>query len=120
MGKVSCVLPPPGLIRTATESHKRATGAIAYVPRTQRSAPLFAISAFTRVFAALWRCAAEPGSYRAPVFVTVPALRSGMKNAASRQGNGRWCVIGNVGWAKARSAVPTIAGEVLMMVGTAQ
>jgi hypothetical protein len=27
------------------------------VPRTQRSA----ISAFTRVFDALWRCAAEPG-----------------------------------------------------------
>jgi hypothetical protein len=31
------------------------------VPRMQRSAPLFAISAFTRVFDALWWCAAEPG-----------------------------------------------------------
>ena len=31
------------------------------VPRTQRSAKHFAISAFTRVFDALWRCAAEPG-----------------------------------------------------------
>jgi hypothetical protein len=26
-----------------------------------RSAPLFAISAFTRVFDALWWCAADPG-----------------------------------------------------------
>jgi hypothetical protein len=31
------------------------------VPRTQRSALLFAISAFTRVFDALWWCAEEPG-----------------------------------------------------------
>jgi hypothetical protein len=54
------------------------------VPRTQRNA----ISAFTRVFDALWRCAAEPGPYQAPVFGTIPALRSGMKNAAPRPGNG--------------------------------
>jgi hypothetical protein len=57
------------------------------VPRTQRSA----ISAFTRVFDALWlfaeRCAAEPGPYQAPVFATVTALRSGMKNAAPRPGH---------------------------------
>ncbi len=33
------------------------------------------------------RCAAEPGPYRAPVFGTVPVLRSGMKNAASRPGH---------------------------------
>jgi hypothetical protein len=32
-----------------------------FVPRTQRSAPFFTISAFTRVFDALWWCAAEPG-----------------------------------------------------------
>jgi hypothetical protein len=31
------------------------------VPRTQRSASFFTISAFTRVFDALWWCAAEPG-----------------------------------------------------------
>jgi hypothetical protein len=29
-------------------------------------------------------CAAEPGPYQAPVFGTVPVLRSGMKNAAPR------------------------------------
>jgi hypothetical protein len=33
------------------------------------------------------RCAAEPGPYRTPVFGTVPALRSGMKNAAPRPGH---------------------------------
>jgi hypothetical protein len=33
---------------------------IELAPRTQRRAPHFAISAFTRVFDALWR-AAEPG-----------------------------------------------------------
>jgi hypothetical protein len=57
------------------------------VPRTQRSA----ISAFTRVFDALWHLrggALRPGPYQAPVFMTVPALRSGMKNAASRPGHG--------------------------------
>jgi hypothetical protein len=47
-----------------------------YVPRTPRSAPLLAA----------W-CAAEPGPYQAPAFVTVPALRSGMKNAAPRPGH---------------------------------
>src|SRR5258707_2065172 len=57
----------------------------------QRAA--LAISAFTRVFDALW-CAAEPGPYQAPVFGTVPALRSGMKNAAPRPGHGVSC-----GWA---------------------
>src|SRR3954463_1534308 len=31
---------------------------------------------------------AEPGPYQAPAFVTVPALRSGMKNAAARPGHG--------------------------------
>jgi hypothetical protein len=31
------------------------------MPRMQRSAPFFTISAFTRVFDALWWCAAEPG-----------------------------------------------------------
>jgi hypothetical protein len=41
-----------------------------------RSAPLFAA----------W-CAAEPGSYQTPASVTVPALRSGMKNAAPRPGH---------------------------------
>src|SRR5258707_10934788 len=46
------------------------------VPRTQRSAPSFTA----------W-CAAEPGPYQAPAFVTVPALRSGMKNAAPRPGH---------------------------------
>jgi hypothetical protein len=33
------------------------------------------------------RCAAEPGPHKAPAFGTVPALRSGMKNAASRPGH---------------------------------
>src|SRR5882672_10147400 len=33
------------------------------------------------------RCAAEPGPLRGSVFVTVPALRSGMKNAAPRPGH---------------------------------
>jgi hypothetical protein len=47
-----------------------------FVPRTQRSAQLFAE-----------RCAAEPGPSRTPVLGTVPVLRSGMKNAASRPGH---------------------------------
>jgi hypothetical protein len=47
-----------------------------YVPRTQRSAPPLAAG-----------CAAEPGPYQSVVFVTVPALRSGMKNAAPRPGH---------------------------------
>jgi hypothetical protein len=47
------------------------------VPRTQRSAPFFTA----------W-CAAEPGPLRTPVLGTVPVLRSGMKNAASRPGHG--------------------------------
>jgi hypothetical protein len=47
------------------------------VPRTQRSAPLFAA----------W-CAAEPGPLQSAAFGTVPALRSGMKNAAPRPGHG--------------------------------
>ena len=42
-------------------------------------------SAARRLFAA-W-CAAEPGPYQAPVSGTVPVLRSGMKNAASRPGH---------------------------------
>src|ERR1700709_419272 len=33
------------------------------------------------------RAAAEPGPYQAPAFGTVPALRSGMKNAAPRPGH---------------------------------
>src|ERR1700754_2601827 len=33
------------------------------------------------------RCAAEPGPYRAPVFGTVPVLRSSAKSAASRPGH---------------------------------
>src|SRR5258707_7473118 len=37
--------------------------------------------------ALLQRCFAEPGPYQAPAFVTVPALRSGMKNAAPRPGH---------------------------------
>ena len=56
-----------------------------------------AISAFTRVFDALWlfakRCAAEPGPSRTPAFGTVPALRSGMKNAAPRPGHRCYGVI---------------------------
>jgi aspartyl-tRNA synthetase len=38
-----------------------------------------------RVALATW-CAAKPGSSQGPAFVTVPALRSGMKNAAPRPG----------------------------------
>jgi hypothetical protein len=57
------------------------------VPRTQRSAQPFAISAFMRVFDALWRCAAEPGFRYDGVRTGVPALRSGMKNAAPRPGH---------------------------------
>src|SRR4051794_6883718 len=48
-----------------------------------------------RVALAKW-CAAEPGPYQAPVFGTVPALRSGMKNAAPRPGHGVSC-----GWTDA-------------------
>src|SRR4051794_3001551 len=33
------------------------------------------------------RCAAEPGSLRTPYLCAVPALRSGMKNAAPRPGH---------------------------------
>src|SRR5207237_5297369 len=33
------------------------------------------------------RCFAEPGPHRTPAPVTVPALRSGMKNAAPRPGH---------------------------------
>src|SRR3954470_10234836 len=33
------------------------------------------------------RCAAEPGPYRAPKCVRVPALRSSVKNAAARPGH---------------------------------
>ena len=47
-----------------------------------------AISAFTRVFDALWRCAADPGS-TAPVSTWVPAVRSGVKDAAPRPGHER-------------------------------
>jgi hypothetical protein len=47
------------------------------VPRTQRSAPFFTA----------W-CAAEPGPLRRAAPVTVPVLRSGMKNAAPRPGHG--------------------------------
>jgi hypothetical protein len=47
------------------------------VPRTQRTTPLFAA----------W-CAAEPGPLRSTAFVTIPVLRSGMKNAAPRPGHG--------------------------------
>jgi hypothetical protein len=43
-------------------------------------------SAARRAFAA-W-CAAEPGPFQTPVLGTVPALRSGMKNAAPRPGHG--------------------------------
>src|SRR5436309_3183347 len=45
------------------------------VPRTQRSAPFFTA----------W-CAAEPGSSLL-ILTGVPALRSGMKNAAARPGH---------------------------------
>ena len=44
--------------------------------RAQRSTPPFAAC-----------CFAEPGPYQAPVFATVPALRSSMKNAAPRPGH---------------------------------
>jgi hypothetical protein len=60
----------------------------ACVPRTQRSA----ISAFTRVFDALWPLRSGalqsrgPGCLRLEV-TGVPVLRSGMKNAASRPGH---------------------------------
>ena len=43
-----------------------------------------AISAFTRVFDTLWRCAADPGSIKR----WVPALRSGVSHAAPRPGQG--------------------------------
>jgi hypothetical protein len=46
------------------------------VPRTQRSAQLFAE-----------RCAAEPGPRLRDSKTGVPVLRSGMKNAASRPGH---------------------------------
>src|SRR4051812_8387689 len=45
------------------------------------------LSAFPGRSAALLRCAAEPGPSRTPAFGTVPALRSGMKNAAARPGH---------------------------------
>src|SRR3954452_3953279 len=48
------------------------------VPRMLRSAPHLAA----------W-CAAKPGSQRSSVFVTVPALRSSVKNAAPRPGHAR-------------------------------
>src|SRR6266403_3404041 len=53
-----------------------------------------AISAFTRVFDTLWRRASRrgallsPGRNGAQRFVTVPALRSSVKNAAPRPGHG--------------------------------
>jgi hypothetical protein len=50
------------------------------VPRTQRSA----VSAFTRVFDALWWCAAEPGPSN---LVWVLALRSSVKDAAPGPGH---------------------------------
>src|SRR5438105_14847286 len=45
-----------------------------------------AISAFTRVFDALWRCAAEPGPLRtrASEFGAIPALRSSASRRATR------------------------------------
>jgi hypothetical protein len=47
-----------------------------------------AISAFTRVFDALWlfakRCAAEPGPSRTPPLGTVPVLRSSAEEALHR------------------------------------
>ena len=56
------------------------------MPRTLRSA----ISAVTRVFDALWRCAADPGSIMDP-YPWVPALRSSVKNAAPRPGHETHC-----------------------------
>jgi hypothetical protein len=53
------------------------------VPRMLRSA----FSAFTRVFDALRRCAADPGS----IVARVPALRCTVKNAAPRPGHRRHC-----------------------------
>src|SRR5882724_11151848 len=40
-----------------------------------------------RAMALAERCAAEPGPLRTPVLGTVPALRSGMKDAAPRPGH---------------------------------
>jgi hypothetical protein len=58
------------------------------VPRMLRSAT----SAFTRVFDALWPLRRGAllirGRNGTPVLGTVPALRSGMKNAAPRPGHG--------------------------------
>jgi hypothetical protein len=51
------------------------------VPRMLRSAPFFTA----------W-CAAKPGSSQSAVFVTVPALRSGMKNAVPRPGHETYLV----------------------------
>jgi hypothetical protein len=50
------------------------------VPRTLRSA----ISAVTRVFDALWRCAADPGSMMDP-YLWVSALRSSVPDDASHR-----------------------------------
>jgi len=50
------------------------------VPRMLRSAT----SVFTRVFNALWRCAADPGPFSSTWF---PALRRSVKNAAPRPGH---------------------------------
>src|SRR5271169_5545526 len=47
-----------------------------------------ALRAFTRVFDALWRCAADPGSIGHCASAWVPALRCIVKNAAPRPGHG--------------------------------
>src|ERR1700746_30821 len=49
-----------------------------------------AISVFTRVFDALWRCAADRGSIMDP-YPWIPALRSSVKNAAPRPGHETHC-----------------------------
>jgi hypothetical protein len=50
-----------------------------FVPRTPQASPgRSPISAFSRLFAALWWRTAEPGPQWNAVPVTVPALRSGM------------------------------------------
>ena len=57
-----------GKARTRT---RRENEAVRAVSRTRCSA----ISAFTRVFDALWRCTAEPGPSQMRAFVTIPGLQ---------------------------------------------
>src|SRR5258708_1489779 len=50
-------------------------GTFLFVPDAVQRVAL-AISSFTRVFDALWRCTVEPGPSRTPALGTVPVLRS--------------------------------------------